>query len=187
MIQPTITLTKSGSGLEYIREAVSGLNQARVLVGIPEAETSRDDEAITNAALMYIHTNGSEVMNIPKRPVIEPSIEADRAQLEDALGKAITAELDGETEKCNSILERVGTRATNDAKRWFTDPRNGWQRNKLSTIKRKLSKLTGKRYRKAMEQLMSAGETGDVSELDTPLIDTGQLRRAITYIVEGIE
>lgn len=179
-MKPSITVTSSGSGLEYIKDAINHLQNARVFVGIPEAETSRKDTGPTNAGLLYIHTNGSEVMNIPARPVIEPAIEADKTQLEAVLIQAITAKLDGETERFEMLLEKAGLRGANDAKRWFTNPNNGWPRNSITTIKRKLSKLTGKRKRKALDLLNS----GNIDEVDTPLIDTGQLRRAITYVVD---
>ena len=56
-------------------------------------------------------------------------------------------------------LDRAGTIAESASKRWFTDPRNGWEPNASSTIRAKGS--------------------------ETPGIDTGQMRRAITHIVEA--
>jgi hypothetical protein len=183
-MKPSITLSSSGKGIEYIMDAVNNLQNARVLVGIPEEETSRKDSGPTNAGLLYIHTNGSEVMNIPKRPVIEPAIEDDKAQLEAVLSQAITAQLDGNTEQFEMLLEKAGIRGANDSKRWFTNPNNGWPRNSSRTIRRKLRRLKGEALNTAMAALKDAGDSGDVSEIDTPLIDTGQLRRAITYVVD---
>lgn len=182
-MKPTIKLTSSGKGIESITAAIGRLGNARVYVGIPEAKTSRKG-AITNAALMYIHTNGSSVMNIAKRPVIEPSIEDDRARLEQMLGKAAELELDGKTEETKKMLQATGTRAANNAKKWFTNPHNGWPRNKSRTIRRKLATLRGQQAKAANAVLDAAGETGDVSSIDTPLIASGQLRRSITYVTE---
>lgn len=182
-MKPTVSLTKSGKGISFINAAIGHLKNAKIYVGIPEAKTSRPGK-ITNAALMYIHTNGSSVMNIPKRPVIEPSIEADKKKLEAILGKAASAELDGNSSETEKLLNLAGRRAANNAKRWFTSPENGWPRNKSATIRRKLGALKGKQSEAALTILEKAGEDGDVSSIDTPLIDTGALRRSITYVAD---
>ncbi|MBY6921870.1 hypothetical protein HYH30_19035, partial [Clostridium botulinum] len=44
---------------------------------------------------------------------------------------------------------------------WFTNPSNNWAENSAETIKRKDS--------------------------DKPLIDTGELRKSITYVIKGGE
>jgi hypothetical protein len=106
---------------------------------------------------MYIHTNGSPVKNIPPRPVIEPAIETSRPAIVSELGQAMAAVFAQEPTQARAHLEAAGIVGRNAAIRWFTDPRNGWPPNAPSTIARKGS--------------------------DRPLIDTGQLRRAITYVV----
>lgn len=182
-MNPTVSITEGGNGPEFVKAVIGDLMNAKVYVGIPEAETSREGEQITNAALMFIHTNGSEVMGIPKRPVIEPAIEADKERLSATLGQAADAALDGDKLTYERLMKIAGQQGSNDAKLWFTDPRNGWPRNKEATIRRKLRRLRGKKFKAAMKVLNAAGETGDVSEIDTPLVDTGELRRSITWVV----
>jgi hypothetical protein len=156
---PGISVSEEGD-INFLREAIRGLEHSKIYVGIPEDETIRPDEEITNAALMYIHTNGSLIRNIPPRPVIEPAIEAEgnRQNIEAGLNAVVNARLDGNVEQAKSAMEAVGTIGSNAAKRWFTDPRNGWKANSEMTIARKGS--------------------------DRPLIDTGELRRSITHIEE---
>jgi len=156
-LKPTITVSESGDW-SFLQDVIGTLQNAKVYVGIPEKTTSRKGEKITNAGLMYIQTNGSEVMNIPPRPVIEPAIEANKEMLTGTLGAAMTAELDGDHAAAVVNLRKAGTQGANAAKRWFTDPRNGWAPNAPSTIARKGS--------------------------DRPLIDTGELRRSITHVEE---
>ena len=148
-MNPTITLTEDGDGERFIKEAMGTLENAKVYVGIPEAETNREDQKqeVTNAGLLFIHTNGSPIRHIPARPVIEPSIEANHEVLEDGLHEVSSLILDGKTADANQMLKKVGTLGANGAKKWFTDPRNGWRQNSPETIRRKLSKLTGKRLR----------------------------------------
>ncbi len=158
-MKPTISVTESGD-LHFLQTAIDNLENAKVYVGIPEQTTSRKGQVITNAGLMYIQTNGSEVMNIPPRPVIEPAIEApdNNERISGTLGVAMTAELDGNHALAVENMRKAGTQGANAAKRWFTDPRNNWAPNAPSTIAAKGS--------------------------DRPLIDKGELRRAITHVEE---
>jgi hypothetical protein len=191
-VNPTITLTEDGDGESFIKEAMGTLENAKVYVGIPEAETNRESQKdeVTNAGLLFIHTNGSPIRHIPARPVIEPSIEANHEPLEQGLHATADYVLDGKKAEANQMLKKVGTLGANGAKKWFTDPRNGWRQNSPETIRRKLSKLTGKRLRKALNVLNSVSENmplvgmSALDELNTPLINTGQMRRAITWVTE---
>lgn len=161
-MQPEISVSESGD-LNFLREAIRGLEGTKVYVGIPEDETIRPDDPrgeVTNAGLMYIHTNGSELRGIPARPVIEPAIEAsgNKENIEDGLNSVVNARLDGDVELAKNNLEATGRMGANAAKRWFTDPRNGWAPNSARTIAAKGS--------------------------ERPLIDSGELRRSITYVTE---
>jgi hypothetical protein len=193
-MKPTITLTEDGDGERFIKEAMGTLSNAKVYVGIPQAETTRESQKneVTNAGLLFIHTNGSPLRHIPARPVIEPSIEANHEQIESGLHATAALVLDGKTSEANQMLQKVGTLGANNAKKWFTDSRNGWRQNAPETIRRKLSKLTGKRLRKALDVLASVDEnmplvgTTALDEINTPLIESGQMRRAITHVEELI-
>lgn len=186
-MNPTITVSESGD-LSFIKEAIGTLENAKVYVGIPEAETTRKGEPVTNAGLLFIHTNGSPLRHIPARPVIEPSIEANHAELEEGLHAATELVLDGRKSEAETMLKRVGTAGANNAKKWFFDSRNSWRQNSPETIRRKLEKLTGKRRRKALDILASVTErmplvgTTDLDTINSPLIATGEMRRAITHV-----
>jgi hypothetical protein len=159
MVKPTVTVTEGGD-FDTVKKGLSSLSKMRAYVGIPEKATSRRSQVVTNAGLLYIHTHGSALHNIPPRPVIEPAIEApdNRARIEDELMMCADAELDGKIDEAVLHLSRAGTLGANAAKRWFRDPRNGWPPNAPSTIRAKGS--------------------------DRPLIDTGELRRSITHVEE---
>lgn len=159
MVKPTITVTESGS-FDEVKKNLAHLSEMKVYVGIPEKETSRQGQVVTNAGLMFIHTNGSPLQHIPPRPVIEPAIEApdNKARIINELEQVASSELDGNVDAAIEHLVRAGTLGANAAKRWFRDPRNGWAPNAPRTIAAKGS--------------------------DRPLIDTGELRRAITHVEE---
>jgi hypothetical protein len=155
------TVTSSGPGLKQIHAGIAALNGSDVLVGIPEANASRNSKGINNAELLFIFTNGSPLRGQPPRVVIEAAIEAEPTKelIAKQLGNACIAALNGDEAGMVEGLEKAGTIGESASKRWFTDPRNGWKPNAPSTIRSKGS--------------------------DTPGIDTGQMRRAITHVVEA--
>ena len=176
-----------------LKVLLASLTGKAVYVGIPQAETLRSSKTlvagnasikargagkkldklskavtrkiggvgdVTNAQLLFIHTNGSPIRHIPKRPVIEPAIQAHKEEITEELRAACIASLDLialKPAEATRHLERAGTLGMNAARGWFLDPRNGWSPNAPATILRKKS--------------------------ERPLIDTGQLRRSITYLV----
>lgn len=183
-MRPTITLRDSGSKkVNALIDTLTALTGKQVLVGIP-GTTARDRQAdimkllarskggqvksrlqraatvmISNAELIYIHTNGSPLKGIPPRPVIEPAITepSNRDLIVGQLKLAAEAALTGRQDHVTMFLGRAGQLAENFCRKWFTDPRNKWPANRPSTIKRKGS--------------------------NRPLIDTGELRKSLTHIV----
>jgi hypothetical protein len=170
-----------------------------VLVGIPEETAERGKEGgekdesggITNAQLAYIHTHGvrsasmraemqeeinkgvsygkayemyvhehgSPLWHVPPRPIIEPAIEDPENQkiIAEDLKKAAQAALDGNFRDAEAELNKAGMDAQNAVRDWFTNPNNNWPPNAPATVERKGS--------------------------DRPLIDTGELRKSITYVI----
>lgn len=107
------------------------------------------------AMQMYIHEHGSMAYQAPPRPIIQPAIENSKEDIAELLGNA--AKDAAEDKEFEGDLSLVGQEARDDVKDWFTNPKNGWPANAPSTIKAKGS--------------------------DQPLIDTGALRDAISYVV----
>ncbi len=150
------------NGLKAIQDAVNELKRHEVLVGIPQEKSSREDGGKpTNAELLFIHTNGSKLRGIPKRPVLQPAIKNDKERIGELLGKAIDAATSAKKEKIVPALEMAGMYAAKRCKAWFVDPKNGWPPNSKKTIKRKHSK--------------------------NPLIDTSEMRKSIAYVVRSKE
>jgi hypothetical protein len=158
-MKPTI-VSSSKDNTQKLKAALAKLQKAQVYVGVPEEKGSRSKAAINNAQLVYIHTHGSPLRHIPPRPIIEPAIKApgNKELITGELGKAAQAVLGAQPSEAHSHLERAGMLGRNAAIRWFNDPRNNWAPNAPATVARKGS--------------------------DHPLIDTAQMRRSITYVVE---
>jgi phage gpG-like protein len=145
--------------------ALKLMGSLEVLVGIPAEKAPRTSaeaktQPINNAALGYIHNYGSPTQNIPARPFMEPGIKDARAGIEESLQRAGVAALDGNPDKMMQSLHAAGIKASTSVK------------NKInSNIPPPLgeSTLAARRRR---------GRTGTKT-----LIDTGQLRNSITYVV----
>lgn len=157
MIKTTVKKQDNGKPLGDLLKEIAKM---QVYVGIPEEKASRKGEPVNNAQLLYIHTNGSQLKGIPKRPVIEPALEAkeNKEAITAELGEAVKSLLDKKPAQAKMHLKRAGMIGQNAARAWFDDPRNGWAPNTERTIVAKGS--------------------------DRPLIDTAQMRKAIIYVVK---
>jgi hypothetical protein len=172
--------TKDAS--QQLAATITDLLNMDAYVGIPEETAPRKGSGeISNAQLMFIHTNGSPVRNIPPRPVIEPAIEAEdhKAAIVDHLEAAARLALNGNAPEAMKHLKLAGQTAADAARDWFEDSRNNWPPNAVSTVRAKLAKkFSGKKLDEAVEAyLAGAGEMNQV------LVDTAQMRKAITYVV----
>jgi len=188
VVKGTATVTAKGDP-NILKKIMADIGQLEVYVGIPEEEASRGDETINNAELAYIHTHGirrksmreemqpaidagkpyskayemyvqshgSPLWHSPPRPIIEPAIEKNKEDIAEKLKPAMQAALSGDGQGARDGLEKAGMFAANKVKAFFTDPENGWPGNSPATVKAKGS--------------------------DRPLINTGALRQAITYVV----
>lgn len=190
MVKADIEHRKHAGGIEGVLKRLSGLRKRHIYVGIPQDSSSRKDGEINNAELLYIHTHGirrlsmikemdaymaegkkysaaytlyikshgSPLWHAPPRPVIEPAIEAGKDRIGAEFKKIYQAAVEGKADNMERAIDRTGLLAQNLARAWFTDPRNQWPPNSPETIRRKGS--------------------------ENPLIDTGSLRKAITYVVK---
>lgn len=152
----TITVNKAGEVLAGIAK----LAELRVMVGIPEEKAGRREGDISNAALARIHEHGAPEVNIPARPFLVPGALAVRAEAASRLKQASAAALAGKPKQVESIFMAIGLLGQNAVRRAITLG---------NFVPLKASTLAARRRR---------GRTGT-----KPLIDTGQLRAAITYVI----
>lgn len=161
---------------------LKSLKKLEVLVGIPEKKAPRKKGKMNNATLLYIHTKGSPLNNLPARPLIEPALEADdnAEKISEDLREVVKAILDGNENKAHRLMGLTGIDAVNIIQDWFEDPRNGWEPNTDATVKRKLKKKYKdlSKRQKAFDQYEAGAEN-----INSVLVDTGSLKRAITYVL----
>lgn len=175
---------------EDILKSLDDLAKKTVCIGVPDS-TEHPDSKVTNAELMYIHTNGarnksmiesmqhnidanmpyseahelyvhengSPLWNIPPRPILEPAMDNGKEQIAKLMKDVANDALEGNNIKPG--LEKIGMQGQNIARDWFTNPANNWAANSEETAKKKGS--------------------------DRPLIDSGELRKSITYVIKDGE
>jgi len=146
-----------------VARGVAALTTTRVYVGIPAAKTERKDDEeleITNALLGYVHENGAPEHNIPARPWLKPGVASVQNEITGLLRQAGQKALEGKVESITRIYNAVGLVAQNAVKKKITD-------GPFAALSPRT--LAARRAR---------GRTGT-----KPLIDTGQMRNAVTYVV----
>lgn len=146
---------------EFMR-GVRALAKRDVLVGIPSDGTDRREVggAMDNATLGYIHEFGAPAANIPPRPFLIPGVKSVSGKTSDRLGRGMNAALIGDFAECDRQMHAAGLIAQNAVKGLIN-----------SGIAPALSPRT-------LAARRARGRTGEVS-----LIDTGQLRNSVVYVV----
>ena len=140
---------------------IERLASTRVMVGVPAEKGSRQDgEPINNAALAYVHENGAPEAGIPARPFLKPGIADKQTEIAAALEKTGRAAMDGKPEVVDRGFNIVGLIGQNAVRAKIND-------GPFTPLAE--ATLAARRAR---------GRTGT-----KPLIDTGQLRNSLTYVI----
>lgn len=156
-----VTRDRTAAVLAAIRE----LTSKEVLIGIPAEGADRTPDTDepnppNNAVIGYRLEFGAPEDNLPPRPHLLPAVEEIEGKAVERLRKAGEQALSGKPEEAEKALHAVGLMGQSAVRAKITNGPFA-----------PLSPVTLKR-RKAK------GRTGE-----KPLIDTGQLRRAHTYVV----
>lgn len=158
----TGSVVAAGRGIAAIAEAIEELTKREVMVGIPDGPER--DGGMTNAELGYIHENGSPITNTPERRFLVPGVEAVQEEVAKRFEKAAQAAMDGNKQGVIRHLNAAGMLAQSAVKGVLSA--GDFAPLAPSTLyKRKLRGI--KRI--------------------SPLIDTAQMRNAVTYIVRNKE
>jgi len=159
-----VSVTITRDKLEDVLKSVQSLVKERVLIGIPDSNAARKEGPINNAALGYINEFGSPANNIPARPFLIPGVEAAQPAALKQLTRGVVGALDGHVDAADKALHGAGIVTQNAVRAKI---------NEGVPPPLAPSTLAARRRR---------GPTGT-----KPLIDTGQLRNAITYVLRKVK
>jgi hypothetical protein len=166
-----MTLKVTKDNVKKVLEGISQLQSTRVLVGIPQEDNARQGSGITNSALGYIHEHGAPEANLPARPFLVPGVAKVHQNTARRLRAAGAAALDGKPAVVLREMAAAGQEAVNSVQATI---RAGIPPPlKPATVKARQRRSKGSKYRRKAA----------VASQTTPLIDTGQLLRSITYVM----
>lgn len=162
-------ISKKSIDVKKLMKALKSLPHKNVLVGIPSDKSNRKAEVgekadITNAELGYIHEYGAPEKNIPARPFLIPGVEEVKPQVIKYFKEAGKAAVEGNITQIEKYFHMAGLAAQNTVRAKI----NNGDFEPLSEVTLRLRR--------------SRGRTGT-----RPLIDTGQLRNSITYVIRNKE
>jgi len=183
-----ITVTKDT--VSQVVASINDLVRKQVLIGIPDSTTSREQEVageMTNATLGYIHEHGSPAANIPARPFLVPGVQKVEDKAVESLKKAAQATLRGDTRKADQHLQTAGIIGMGGAKgeiSWgdFEPLKPSTVRDRRKSRGTQSMRDSERIYLSMIERGVSPEEAQSVAGI-RPLINTGQLRNALTYVV----
>lgn len=175
-----VTIKKDN--LPALLRGFKALTDKEVLVGVPDSTTNRDkDEAAgpaTNATLAYSHDNGSPAQNIPARPFMKPGIAAIEQKASRRFKAAAEAALKGNTGAVEKELSAVGLMAQDAIKQKIGE-------GPFEPLSEATLRARARRGRQGAIQELENRRQGlppDASNA-RPLIDTGQMRNSVTYVI----
>jgi hypothetical protein len=194
--QSGVTVTQTVDNVDQLLDRVAVLTNCDVLVGVPAQKTGRQESGPTNAMLAYVHEFGSPLKNIPARPFLIPGVRKAANQITAVMAQGAHDVMTGKQQNPLVVLNKAGMIARNSVVDEITDPEPPFVPLKPATIRARLRKTAaGRRKLRGLKKIGTAagwsgtqsnqalsvwaGERGNIH----PLIDTGQLRAAITYVI----
>lgn len=174
--------------MKTLETALKELGTYVIEIGVFSAKTGRketEELGVTNAELMYIHENGSYANNIPKRPVLQMTIDYARNELlEDAVKEAFLAYFRSgyERKEFEKPLKIMAMKMQSYARDIIYSNDGRLEKNARSTAIKKGEKALKKREIKKRYDSLEANRKEDYlyNVGNHPLFDTGQLARSIT-------
>jgi hypothetical protein len=156
----TITMTvKDNFG--KLDKSMRAMLKNEVLVGVPQDKSSRNDgSGVNNATLAYIHNTGSPSQNIPPRPFMEPGVEAVREKIEKRMKRIGELALKGNLQAVSVGFEGLGAIVRDSIK-------NIINQGNFTPLAASTLEARRRRGRKSKK----------------PLVDTGEMRNSINYVV----
>lgn len=164
-----VTVDRMKEVLNIIQEFESTI----VLVGIPSEEAGRGEGAVTNTELGRIHEYGAPAAGIPPRPFLEPGVSDARDEAAALFAEGASAALDGDRSAMRRSLSRAGEVAVKTVQARFNN--NNWAPLTEAALR---SRARRHKYLKKKGKLQANAQ---------PLIDTGKLRRSITYVLRKVK
>jgi hypothetical protein len=167
--------------LPDVKKNFSSLTDRELLVGVPSEGKQRNDTPVTNATIAYINDNGSPAMNIPPRPFMRPGMERAKSAVIQAFKGGCEDCLDGSKTAVDLALHKAGIIAQSSIRARLNEgiPPPLAEGTLLARVRAK----RGVKGATAELERRKAGKFASATLNAKPLINTGQLRNSINYVI----
>jgi len=186
-----LSVRRAPSRTADVLAAARLLTKSAVYVGVASTTTAREPEPgeptpPNNATIAWAMEHGVPDQNVPARPFMRPGIANVRAQLTARLRLAARAAYTLGTAGVLQQLNAVGLIGQRGMQQKITD--GPFAPLAEATVRARIDRRKSKSYRAkkhaAVDANLAAGLDPEAG-LFKPLIDTGSLRKAITYVIRG--
>lgn len=175
---------------DHVTKVVQGLTallSKEVLIGIPEDSGGRNDGPVNNATIGYAMEFGLPEQNVPARPFLIPGVNAARQTAVVQLRKATDKALEGDKAGAERAMYKAGAIAMNFVKAKISSNIPPPLSPKTIRARKYARKTKGRRpeeerYFELVKGGMDPGSAQTTAGITT-LINTGQLRNSITYVL----
>jgi hypothetical protein len=99
--------TQFGLDLKKVEAALIALSRKSLLIGIVKDE-ERQNKYIDNSALGFIHEFGAPEVGIPARPILFPTLNDNKEEIQDSLMLAASYAIQGDEEGVDKTLSSLG-------------------------------------------------------------------------------
>jgi hypothetical protein len=187
---------KTIDNLQRVAIGLDALTRLDLLVGVTK-ETAGRGEDISNADLAYIHENGVPDRNIPARPFMRPGVRKARSKIAARMKEAGQAAIAGKAAKMQAQYEACGMEVVSEMQNTISEGippplkdatvKNRWRQRgkgyKAGMRPAEKSYIEARKAGVSAEKLTTLAGNFDSYGLVTPLINTGQLLKSLTYAV----
>lgn len=153
-----------------IKKDIEKFKKSVVKVGLPAGKSGSYEDGTTIIQVGIIHEFGSPARGIPQRSFLRAPMKMNKDKIKRLIFKEYNKVVDGKT-NVNTALNALGAYGESLSVASFR--KNDWKPNAPITVEGGWMSKGGKAFK-----VKGKGS-------NTPLVDTGQLRQAITYIVEN--
>lgn len=182
--------------LRRLEEQFNTISNLDLLVGVPSDRKDREDEPWrpvghqqeNNATIAYLNDRGSPANNIPPRPFMQPGIESAKDEITAILREGIQRHMRGNQNSIMTAYRASGLICQNKIRAKIVEgiPPPLAEKTLLNRIRNaQLRNRRTQSARGARKELASraAGNMPSASAYAKPLIETGQLKNSITYVI----
>jgi hypothetical protein len=174
----------TADNMREFAQALEAMTSESVMAGFPADEKPREDEdgnpvPITNAAIAYVQNTGMPEHNLPAREFMVSGIRSVEEKIVNGMETTGIAALGGDRDAMQSGLHAVGLTAQAGIRNKITE--GPFEQLAIATLQRRAAK--GGSIGEAAQRELDGIPSPDGGPNVRPLIETGQLRNAVNYVL----